>query len=211
MKRIGILSGMGAAAGARALSLLVKQCQDNGAKRDSDFPEIVLFNVSSTGMNEGGIADENEVIKSLCAGLEMLNRCWPDKIIVACNTAHLFLDVMREASLAEVIDLPGLAKDSCAPLRPGVMCSRSSSDAKLFGKNAIYPTDEEQASLDEVIARVIDGNANGETTAVIYDIAAKMTDRGAEKIIIGCTELSVICDTELFIDPIRVAIGKVLE
>ena len=127
-KRIGILSGLGAAAGVRFLDMLVKECQNRGASKDSDFPEIVLFNMSSEGMDETGIIKPDIMKEDMLNGISFLDNCQVEVILIACNSVYVYYDYLQDHSFAKIINMPKVAMKFCGE-NYGVLCSRSTEKA----------------------------------------------------------------------------------
>ncbi len=166
MKKIGIISGMGAAAGSYFYDLLIKEYQKNGAVSDSDFPEIVLHNVSSIGMDETGICNELVVKEDLLKSVSMLNSLYVDVIVIACNTVHIYHEYLQSNSIAKILNMIEIAVDSCsASDKVGVISSSCTKkyclyDSFLSKKNieTIKTTENQQEIIDALISRAISGD-----------------------------------------------------
>jgi aspartate racemase len=212
-KKIGILSGMGAAAGARFYSVLVEECQRLGAKCDSDFPEVVLYNVSSKGMDETGVCDESTLKVDLLAALKHLDACGCELIIMACNTIHIYLRLLQHHTKAEILNMVDLTQQSAMANSVGVVCSRTSRDRGLY--LGIQVTDEQQDEVDAMIGRVIAGYSGTAIHArdkmTLMGIIDSLFERGAQRVIIGCTELPLITERRTgTIDPAEIVIRRAL-
>lgn len=212
MKRIGILGGAGARAGARAFDLLIGECLKRGARKDSDFPQVVLFSMNSAGMDETGVINSDEFRCDLQRGINVLRRADCSRILIACNTAHIFhSDLQRGSPDTEILDMPTMALAACDSKPIGVLCSRSAREVRLFG-NVIYSTDACQSRIDTVIGRVISGWGSEPDRLRVLEAANKLRDQGAKSIILGCTELPLVMhgQEQDFIDPMRVAVQQLL-
>ena len=74
------------------------------------------------------------------------------------------------------------------------------------------PTPSEQDEIERQIRAVIAGRQM--STAVIHRIAARLQRAGADKIVLGCTELSVLMAHDAqsdFTDPLQLIATKLLE
>jgi aspartate racemase len=189
---IGILSGMGAAAGAHFYSELIKAYQRDGAMKDSDFPEVVLLNIPFNGTDNGGIASETRFIIDLKRGIAKLNYCNVKKIVIVCNTAHFYITELRESSRAYIVDMIDLALKECAGHSIGVICSRTAQEDQLYGKSPLYVTAKQQVVVDKLIQRAIVGTINSADCQALLDLIFYLLSKGAEKVILGCTELPLI-------------------
>lgn len=222
MKKIGIISGLGAAAGARMYSDLIKEYQSNGAKEDSDFPEIIVHSLSSKGMDETGIVNEELIKSDLTNSIEMLNREGVEWIIIACNTVHIYHSYLQSKSKATILNMVEIACNSVKRFNKiGVISSSTTRKTKLyidalskFGIYVINTTNEQQKLVDEVIDKAISGKLTAIEHSIIHEIQLNMKVRGAKKIILGCTELpltGVMTTTDSCIDPSIEMIKKVIK
>lgn len=211
-KRIGIIGGLGAMAGARFYTTLVKMCQEMGAEKDSDFPETILYSVSTDAMNNEGILYGVKLEEMLIRKIHQLRddfKC--DKILIACNTAYVYFDNFRHLFHDLVVSLPESAIKRCGSKQYGVVCSRTTRDKKLYG-SALYCDDDQQSDADEIIQRIMKGTTNDDDRSCIAEIVQFMFRAGCVNVIFGCTELPVLLlpDHPNIIDPARTAIAEAL-
>jgi aspartate racemase len=220
MKKIGIIGGIGATAGARLLDLLFKAYQKNGASVDSDFPEVFLHSLSMTGMDETGIADYDIVEENLIASVELLNHAGAEVIMVACNTVHLMRKVLQSYSAATILNMIDAAVCSVGSAKKvGVISSASTKQSKLYqnalevlGIEVFQTTESQQKTVDGIIAKVIAGKSGTAEQLLLASIADSMRKNGAEQIILGCTELPLVgIPANRYIDPSVEIIKKVME
>ena len=200
MKRIGIISGMGAAAGCRLYDLLIKHCQAHGAAKDSDFPEVFLHSIPSAGMDTTGVSDPERVKIELLDSVHLMNQRAVDVILIACNSVHAYHDVFQAASEAVILDIVNLAVESAAGSNMvGVISSASTKAARLYEKELALrgvrtklTTEDQQIMVDRAIARAIAGKNDGSDHRQLVRIMGSMMLEGAEKVILGCTELPLL-------------------
>jgi aspartate racemase len=204
---IGILSGMGAAAGAYFHTRLIKACQRAGAKRDCEFPEIIHYSMATTASDEKGIHDFTLLKEVALTGVKVLNNGGADLIVIACNTLHYFYDFLQSHSKAEILNLIKTTKEKCNGGYAGLISSRTTRDFNLYS-NCFYLSDEDQEIVDEIINRAIGGGNGLEDQGKIYAIIRKFYGK-SEKVILGCTELSMIMPPIInVIDPVDVIIEE---
>lgn len=202
MKKIGIIGGLGAAAGARFYDALVRECQRRGAAADADFPEVVLHGVPSRGLDKGGVADYGVLLQDLSSSVEMLNRCGVDVIAIACNSAHVYHPVLQAASDVEILNMVEIAAGSVgAATQVGVISSATTKESGLYesalaarGVRAIHTTPDQQQMVDGMIERAISGRLTEKHRRKLYYVMRSMLRRGADEIILGCTELPLVGD-----------------
>jgi len=219
MKKLGIISGMGAAAGVRFYDSLIRAYQRKGAVNDSDFPEIVLHNISETGMNATGVTDGEQTLHALQASVAMLNNYGCETILIACNTAHIYLDTLQKDSTAKIKNMIHLAAKVCQPhTKVGVISSACTRKTRLYdhalhshGIEVIRTTHKQQDLVDDVIAKVIAGKAGFSEQCAILGIVQMMVRNGAERVILGCTELPLVGELpSICVDAGAVMIAKVV-
>lgn len=219
MKKIGIVSGFGAAAGAKFYARLVELCQRNGAVKDSDFPEVFLHNVSSNGMDETGVKDKEIVIKDLAESIRCLTLVGCSEIVIACNSLHVYFGELQKMTSVPIRNMVKTACDSLHELKTvGVMGSRMTRDTGLYrhhlesiGVEVMEPSESEQQEIDALIDRTIAGKITNSDRKIMTGLAFGLRIRGAEKIILGCTELPVICVPPECIDAGEKTIERMLE
>jgi len=190
-KRIGILAGMGAAAGVLFYDLIVKECQKRGAVCDSDFPEMIIYNLNSEAMDKTGVTDIEVLKKQLLKGIKLLNWAECETILIACNSAYICYDYLQENSVAKILNMPKITMLKC-PENYGVICSRFSRQHFIY--SGLQTTDNEQDKADCLIQNVISGKNNPKDLTDLYMIVKSLFDRGAEKVVLGCTELYILSD-----------------
>lgn len=97
---IGIVGGLGPFAHIDfERKLLAAASTLIGARRDQDFPQWVLSSIPQTpDRTEAYFGEAEDPTPVLLRSLERLRRAGADFAVVACNTAHLFLERLREES-----------------------------------------------------------------------------------------------------------------
>jgi aspartate racemase len=219
---IGILSGMGAAAGVHVLDLLIAECQRRGARADKDFPEILLYNLPASGMNEKGVTDENAIRVELLGGVKLLNEAGCRFIIIACNTVHVYREMLQRKSDALILDMPTAAIRTCAGLmKIGVLSSRTTRETglyekaikKMLGAECLQVSECEQGAVDMMIGHIIAGTVEGRHEIALQSIISDLVAAGAEKVILACTELPLMpleFKPGLLVDPAQEVVEEVL-
>ena len=200
--KIGIIAGMGAAAGARFYCDLITKCQSMGARKDSDFPEIFLHNMNSTGMDETGIVDPDTVKNDLMWSVRLLEGLGAEVIAIACNSVHVYYRYLQNHATAKILNMVEIAAESVIPAnKVGVICSRSSKEYGLYKNSPVFAaaktkiietTEAQQIVVDGVIGRAIAGIGTVQDITDIGQIAASMKKSGAANVILGCTELPLV-------------------
>lgn len=191
MKSIGILGGMGAPASLRWYQELIRLSQEKGAIQDGDYPEIYLINCKLHDWDEKGIVKFESVKNQMLRYIHFMNILNPDYIILACNTIHYYHAFLQSHTKIPIISIIDNCLNNVKGI-PGVLCSETTRNLKLYGTYAIYLSDEEQVKIDDVILKCQSNKSyNKETIKSAYDYLIK---QGADSVIIGCTELPLAID-----------------
>lgn len=206
---LGILGGAGAFAGLElakhALDLAVKM----GACRDEEFPKLLYYNLPITGLDCSGVVDPKGVFRQTRIAVSQLEGFGCDRIVIACNSAHAFYSKIQGFSAAKIVSLIEVGCRRCADLNVqavGVLCSSSSRKEELFsfglgrhGVDALYIDQDQQIELNNIIGRIIGFRHTAADTNSLQTFAMNLRAKGAQVILLGCTELT------LAFDPSRIA------
>jgi aspartate racemase len=129
-----------------------------------------------------------------------------DFIVMPCNTAHFWIEEIRRAVTIPIVDMiEETAKEtarSCPSLRTvGIMAATGTVRSGLYQRQlrgvaikAISPTDNDQATLMRAIYSVKAGYLS-RASATAIEIGQRLVKAGAEKVISGCTKISLILKT----------------
>ena len=201
LRRIGVLGGMG----PEATVALLQRVQGGVLARDDadhvpllvdlnpQVPSRIKHLIEKTGPNPGPvIADMAERLET--AGAEAL--------ILPCNTAHHYSGYIIDRVAIPFLSMPQLTCDALAGLvssgaHVGILASPATNQTGLFqtllserGLKTLWPNDE------DIVLATIQKIKTAGPTAGDLDLLQKETDdlvdRGADAILIGCTEFSLI-------------------
>lgn len=197
---IGVIGGIGAAASANFYQELIHLCQKQyNAHNDEDFPHIIINSMSSIGLDYLGKGQEVTIQGELLKGINSLYLCGADFGVIVCNTVHKYFDYLIENSklpLVSIIDVT--VKEVVANHQScvGILSSKDTKDEGLYEKalsassiNVIASSESEQIQLDEIISHVISGKVSQSDGRTLASIMKSMAEKGAEGIVLGCTEL----------------------
>ena len=116
-----------------------------------------------------------------------------------CNTAHVRFDQIQKAvpiPIINIIDATFRELRGLNALTVGLLATNGTINSKIFdnSKNVkiITPTSQEQKKVTKIIYQIKSGKYDNKQIASSIDsLIEKLTARGAEAIILGCTELSL--------------------
>lgn len=194
-KTIGIIGGMGPLA---TVDLFGKIVKNTPAKKDQDHIRVVIDNNTdipdrTAALLDGGADPAPQMIKSV----ERLVAGGADCLIMPCNTAHGFLERVRSASPVPVLNMIEL---TCQALkkrgitRAGLLATtgtiRTGIYPKYFdGVELLLPDEQEQEAVMDMIYGGVKAGVKDYDAAAVQKTAEHLLERGAQTIILGCTEL----------------------
>ncbi|MFC8190712.1 aspartate/glutamate racemase family protein [Cellulomonas sp. NPDC057328] len=211
---VGVIGGVGPAATVSFLDLVVRHTD---AGRDQDHVDMVVLQHASipdrTAYILGDSADDPGPV--MAADARRLEALGVDFVVVPCNTAHHFTDEMAAAVTVPVLSIVHETVDEVAA-RPGT------STVGLLATSGTLASGVYQRAAEERGLTVLEPDADDQRVVmgIIYDqvkagrpadvdalrgVAGRLADRGADVVVLGCTELSVVAlEHDLLADPLLV-------
>lgn len=201
-KAICILGGIGPQASLYMCKLLIEiSVKCFGVKNNEDFPEIILDSIPIPGF----IANDYEkkiALKMLKQRVIQLEKCNISYFCIACNTAHLLLNDLQQASktpffsmIEEVVKQVKEDKIN----KVGLLASPATINELLYqralekkGIEILIPTEKEQGFFENIVNNVLKEKITIKDQKQLVFVANSLKKRGAEGIILGCTELPLV-------------------
>lgn len=200
MKKLGVIGGLGPMATAYFFELVV---QMTDAKVDQEHMEIWIHNCPSIPDRTSYILDhtkENPIVPMIRSGRELC-QMGAEWIAIPCITAHYFYKELTQNLSVPIIHM---IKETICHLkenrknRIGILATDGTVESALFQQELeknqmewILPEKEEQQDIMDLIYREI---KTGQSVNInkFYRVADQLWKKGADSIILGCTELSLI-------------------
>ena len=217
---IGIVGGLGPFAHIDFERKLLDVASELvGARRDQDFPQWVLSSIPQTpDRTEAFFGEAEDPTPSLSQSLERLRGAGADFAVVACNTAHLFLERLRDESPLPILSLIEVTADEAAGIAPGgsvgLLATSGTLRSRLYhdplearGLQPVSPFDLERGDtlqrrsvMEPIYGPWVDGRhqsggiktdgGSEEARALLEGAAARLVaDAGADVLVAGCTEI----------------------
>lgn len=199
MKKLGIIGGLGPMATAYFFELIVKMTE---AKTDQQHIEILVHNCPSVPDRTEyimGRSTQNPMDKMAEIGRRLASQV--DVLAIPCITAHYFHQELEQA-----IGMPVLhaVKETAAYLKErgwrsvGVMATEATVEMDIFGRelaqygiDCVYPDEEHQKLVMHLIYDNV--KAGRELEEPVFNrVKEHLFGNGAEIILLGCTELSML-------------------
>ena len=217
---IGIVGGLGPFAHVDFERKLLDAASELiGARRDQDFPQWVLSSIPQTpDRTEAFFGQAEDPTPVLLRSLERLRRSGADFAVVACNTAHLFLEGLRDESPLPIVSLIETTADEATGVAPGgsagLLATTGTLRSRLYhdplearGLRPVSPLDLEDADepqlrcvMEPIYGPFLDGRHQGGgiktdggsagARALLEEAAGRLVEEGgADVLIAGCTEI----------------------
>ncbi|GBC75911.1 Aspartate racemase [bacterium HR07] len=214
MRVIGILGGMGPAATVELFRRIVLKTP---AHCDQDhIPVLIDSNPKIPDRGSFLLAGGPDPRPALCRSARKLERLGASFLVMPCNTAHAFLPSLREAVHIPFIDMIAETARAIRESRVGLLATETTIRTRLYhdacaayGIEVITPFSDDQARVMEIIY-AIKGGACG-FTRELQAIAARLRERGARALVVGCTELSLVVPQGDFAGPVYDALDILAE
>ncbi len=196
-KVIGILGGMGPLATADLFRKLVLHTD---AGTDQEHPRVVVDSNTdipdrTAALLRGGADPVPEMVKSA----KRLAAMGADVLIMPCNTAHGFYDAVRSATDVPVLHMIALTRDaliSRGVRTAGLLATDGTVETGVYqkafdgsGVALLTPPPGDQAAVMDVIYNGVKAGDLAHDTSAFRRACEGLLARGAETLILGCTEL----------------------
>lgn len=199
-KSIGILGGMGPDASAYFYELMIQKSRsDFHAVNNDDYPDIILHSVPVPDF----ISNQKYVKEALQMLQESTRHIAPFCSVmgIACNTAHLLLsNLQSETNVPFVSMIEETAKylNKSGYKQIGLLATPITFQTKLYqkalymnGVTVLTPDASGITELGHIVNSIVSGEFS-ESGAKTIKIADTLVARGAEAIVLGCTELPLV-------------------
>lgn len=203
--KVGVVGGVGPAATVDFLSKLVRGTE---AACDQDHIKVLVEqNPQIPDRTDNLVGKGTDPTVALYSTCKKLERGGADILVIPCNTAHAYVDRIQRHLDVPIISILSAATDHIKEASPttrtvgilgtdGTICSGMYQRAlEEAGLCHIVPDDEHQSLVMESIygaAGVKAGYTEGLCKEQITRVFSHLVARGAEAVILGCTELPLI-------------------
>ena len=197
-----ILGGMGTMATESFVRLINHRTK---ASKDQEYLNYVLFNHATVPDRTAYILDREQEspMPYLLDYVEKQNLLKPNFIVLTCNTAHYFFDELQAATEIPILHMPREAANELVRQnttgKVAILGTEGSMKAGIYEKEvrqlgfeAVIPDAQLQAKINHLIYHDIK-ESDYLNKELYYEILAEAVARfDCEKIILGCTELSLM-------------------
>jgi aspartate racemase len=201
-KKIGILGGMSPESTVEYYQYITRTYTQRFG--DYGYPEIIIYSVSfQPYVDWPGTERWDLVAQGLGEAARKLEAAGADFIIIATNTMHLVLDQVRASvhipvlSLLEVVGQAILARGMTTV---GLLGTKFTMEKNLYqgalarmGITVLVPDADDRMRVNRVIyEELVAGQIREPSRAAYVAIIRKLAERGAQGVILGCTEIPLL-------------------
>ena len=201
MRPVGVLGGMGPEA---TILLMQKALDAVPAQDDADHVPLIVHQNTQVpsrvaALIEGTGEDPAPALRAMAADLQ---RAGAQALAMPCNTAHHYAQAVAEATDLPFLDMIEGTADALRDVgaaRIGMLASPATRLAGVFGRpfgerglEPVWLRDD--APLLEIIKAVKAGAPQAQTAPALAAQAALLAEQGAERLLVACTELSLLSE-----------------
>lgn len=200
MKKLGVIGGLGPMATVYFLQLLTEMMD---AKKDQEHMEILLHSKPKIPDRTAyilGNSNENPVPQMIEIGNE-LKKSGAEVLAVPCITAHCFHRMLENSvgiPVINAIEETSKYLTEASVKKVGIMatdgtikCRLLQSSLEDYGMEVVLPEEKEQREVMHLIYKDVKAGKPVELER-FEKVREHLFGKGAEVILLGCTELSLI-------------------
>ena len=201
-KRIGILGGMSPESTAEYYEYITRTYTERFG--DYGYPEIIIYSVSFQPYVDWPREERWDLVaQGLSEAAQRLEAAGADFIIIATNTMHLVFDQVQASvsvPMLSLLDAVGEAILARGMKTVGLLGTKFTME-KAFYQDALarknitvlVPDAGDREVVNDVIYdELVAGQIRDESRAGFVAIIEKLAARGAEGVILGCTEIPLL-------------------
>ncbi len=203
---LGILGGLGPAATVYFYDMLTSMTK---ASCDQDHLDIVISSRATTPDRTAyilGTSNDNPA-EQMVADAKKLVDFGADVIAIPCNTAHYFYE---EVSTNVKVPVMNIIEETCRAVKIsggthiGILATEGTVKSQAYHtvaqKMGLECTAPDKQGQDVINSIIYDRIKQGKTVdlSTFMKVADSLFDLGADTIVLGCTELSLLCQKNNF-------------
>lgn len=199
-KTLGIVGGVGPLATMFIGEMIVRRTK---AAKDQDHVNFIITNNTRIPDRTAYIMgrSEEDPVPVMIEDIKKLTSIGAELIIIPCNTAHTFYDKLQQGSPVPVIHMIRETMKRASEQQAqkvGILATTGTITSKVyqqaaeeFGLEAVLPDEAIQEKVMSIIYDNVKAGKDADRN-VWNDIATFLENQGCDRIILGCTELSIV-------------------
>lgn len=228
-KTLGIIGGMGPLA---TVTLFNKIVLGTEAQNDQEHIHIIIDNNTNIPdrteflVGTGLVGTEKDPTRELIKSAQMLEAAGVDFLIMPCNTAHYFYQIVKRQVNIDFLNmieetLKVIQSKYPTSKKVGILGTDGTVKTKIYDMyfnkqniEVVAPEKKTQQSLMDIIYGIKEGKRDV-SIEPIYNAVEEFKSKGVEVFILGCTELSVINEMHNldgnFVDALSIIAERAIE
>jgi aspartate racemase len=204
---IGIFGGMGPEATANLYAEIVRLTP---AQRDQDHLPTLIYSLPQVPDRTTSIkSGDRAIVSYLVEGVTRLEKAGASFIVIPCNTAHYYYADMQSAVKIPILHLISETVAAVAQRHPecktvGLLATSGTIQSKLYenefrarGIAVVYPDDATQTDcVMKAVYGIKAGGDRREQADLLCAAGREVEAKGAQVILLGCTEIPLAFDAK---------------
>ncbi len=204
-RMVGIFGGMGPEATANLYAEIVRLTP---AKSDQDHLPTLIYSRPQVPDRSAGIASgSREIVPYLKEAVRRLERGGASFIVIPCNTVHYYYADMQGAVRIPVLNMITETADAVAREHPkartvGLLATNGTVRSGLYekefqarGLRVLLPSgDMQQCCVMDAVYSIKRGGSKQEQARLLARAGDDLAARGADILVLGCTEIPLAFD-----------------
>jgi aspartate racemase len=201
-KVLGVLGGLGPQATVYFSDMIVRYTE---ASRDQEHIPMIILNDTEIPDRTAFIlgTSEESPLPKMISDAKLLEEAGCSMIVIPCNTAHFFYDEVEKNVSIPIINIIDETVRYCVESTPwiktiGLLATDGTVKSGAYKKytdkynlELITPDDEDRQKLMNIIYNQVKAGHSADILE-FSRIISNMKRRGADVVVLGCTELSII-------------------
>jgi aspartate racemase len=201
-KRIGILGGLSPESTVAYYQYITRTYTERFG--DYGYPEVIIYSVSFQPYVDWPKEDRWDLVtEGLCDAAQRLAAAGADLILIATNTMHYVFDCVQSSvgvPMVSLLDAVGDAILDRGITTVGLLGTHFTMEKTFYptalhprGIDVLVPDPADRAYVNQVIyAELVAGQIRGPSRAGFVAVIDRLASRGAEGVILGCTEIPLL-------------------
>ena len=201
-KTIGIIGGMGPLATADLFKKIIIHTK---ASNDQEHIKILVDNNTDIPDRTDAILNNGKnPVPQLIKSAVSLWAMGAEILVMPCNTAHYFLSEIQKNVEIPILNMIEITADEISERginTVGLLATEGTVKSGIYqeaferkGIRTILPRSDEQNAITELIYTGVKANKPDYDVNPAKTAMASLVERGAEILVLGCTELPVACE-----------------
>jgi aspartate racemase len=224
----GIIGGIGPEATLYFCSLLLKLRQKEVQKDQDHIPYIYFNNPQIPDRTAFLLTGVDSPLPEFIHTGNVLKNAGATFLVIPCNTAFAFNEEIEAEVGIPVLDMVEMAADNIVKnfgenAKVGVLATSGTLKSQIYQKaiakksekaSVLVPEDALQEKVMQVLYEIKSTSVTSESSKVLKSAAEDLAERGADVVILGCTEIPLALKKEdcnfPLIDPMELIAQEVI-